>query len=199
MTDTRIKGTGNSRTLGSVPNFKTLYPDYDAFAAAVAAKTLPIDIGPLNPAGIDVHGTDLNKAALLTDATAALFGKTETATPNEVFAAIKSRFDSVNSSINSVSSTASSKANSVRGSYSGNGAESKTLSFSFSPKLVVITGTWGGSNPVSISFVYGITRGVGSGMTSHVIVSWGGNSVTINTSNNYLNTSGGTYYYAAIG
>ena len=58
MVDTIIKGTGNSRTLKTIPNAAALYPDFDAFLAAMVAGTLPIDIGPLNPTGVQVQGTE---------------------------------------------------------------------------------------------------------------------------------------------
>jgi len=75
--DTIIKSSGNSRSLASVPNFLSLYPTYEAFAQALVTGQLPIDIGPLNPAGCDVVGTSLNKANLLSDATAANLGLTQ--------------------------------------------------------------------------------------------------------------------------
>lgn len=70
MKDFTPKGTGNSRFLKSVANFKTLYPDYDSFATALITGTLPIDLNGVNPYGYDQLGTPLNKANLLTDATA---------------------------------------------------------------------------------------------------------------------------------
>lgn len=91
MTDTIIKGTGNSRTLKTVPNAAALYPDFDAFLAAMIAGTLPIDIGPLNPTGLQQHGTDLNKANLLTDETEkALWGSSANRTPDQALSQIKS-------------------------------------------------------------------------------------------------------------
>lgn len=88
MKDTIIKGTGNSRTLKSVANFLTLYPTYEAFAQAIIEGTLPIDIGPLKPDGIVQAGDPLNKATLLSDETAALYGKDGTAVPDDILAAI---------------------------------------------------------------------------------------------------------------
>ena len=89
MQDTIIKGTGSSRTLASVPNFLTLYPTYEDFARALIDKTLPIDLGPLNPAGVQTMGTLLNKGNLLKDATAALYGLGAEAVPDEIFAYIQ--------------------------------------------------------------------------------------------------------------
>lgn len=85
MKDTIIKGTGNSRTLGSVSDFLTLYPTYEAFAQALINKTLPVDLLGLNAAGVSQMGDSLNKANLLTDETAALYGLPNTAVPNDVF------------------------------------------------------------------------------------------------------------------
>ena len=56
MQDTIIKGTGNSRSLRSVPNFLRLYPSYEAFGQALVAGTLPIDLGGLNPTGGEGQG-----------------------------------------------------------------------------------------------------------------------------------------------
>lgn len=86
-------GTGNSRYLKSVSNFKTLYPTYDSFAAALVAGTLPVDFNGINEAGISQKGTALNKATLLTDAVAAKFGFSSAAVPNDVFSRIRSLFD----------------------------------------------------------------------------------------------------------
>ena len=89
MKETIIKGTGNSRTLGSVPNLLTLYPTYEAFAAALAAGEVPVDIGPLNPAGVAQMGSPLNKSTLLRDETAALYGELpEDPTVDDTFALI---------------------------------------------------------------------------------------------------------------
>ena len=85
MVDTSIKNTGNSRSLRTVANALTLYPTHEAMIAAMVNGTFPIDLGPLNAAGLTTKGTDLNKASLLTDATAALYGLTSAAVPDDVF------------------------------------------------------------------------------------------------------------------
>ena len=79
-------GTGNSRFLKSVEDFKTLYPSYDDFAAALVAGTLPVDFNGVNADGIAQLGTPINKATLLQDATAALFGLTSDAVADDVLA-----------------------------------------------------------------------------------------------------------------
>lgn len=88
MQDTHILGTGNSRSISSVPNFLAMYPTYEAFAQALIAGEVPIDIGPLNPAGCDVVGTANNKANLLSDATGGALGAS---TVNEALAALSAR------------------------------------------------------------------------------------------------------------
>ena len=91
MNDGIIMGTGDSRYLKSIAGFLQVYPNYEAFAAALVAGTLPIDLNGKNPDGWAQQGTVLNKANLLTDATAALEGLGSEATPNEMFAALANR------------------------------------------------------------------------------------------------------------
>lgn len=84
MQDGIIKGTGNSRYLKSVANFLSLYPNYEAFAAALIAGELPIDLNGINEAGWQQLATALNKANLLSDETAAALGDVNT--PDEALA-----------------------------------------------------------------------------------------------------------------
>lgn len=157
MQDTIIKGSGNSRTLGSVPNFLTLYPTYEAFAQALINRELPIDLGPINPAGVDVHGTDLIKSTLLKDTTAALYGKTSAATPDDILAAIRPL-------ITAAQSTADGKCRIQTGTYTGNGTYGasypNSLTFSFNPVFVMI-----------VSAKYHSTNSVLPGGSSNAI--WG--------------------------
>ena len=74
MQDGIIKGTGNSRFLKSVPDFLSQYPTYESFVAALTAGTLPVDFNGINETGWEKLGTALNKANLLSDETAALYG-----------------------------------------------------------------------------------------------------------------------------
>ncbi len=78
MIDGIINENGNSRYLRSVANLLTLYPTYEDFAAALVAGTLPIDLAGINEDGWATLGTALNKANLMSDATAALLGGVET-------------------------------------------------------------------------------------------------------------------------
>ena len=85
MKDSVILGSGNSRYLKSVENFKTLYPTYDDFAAALVAGTLPIDLNGINSAGFQQVGDALGKATLLKDTTAQKHGLDETALPDDMW------------------------------------------------------------------------------------------------------------------
>lgn len=74
MKDGVIKGNGNSRYLKSIEDFKSVYPDYDAFAQALVDGTLPIDLNGINEAGWVSVGTPMNKGTLLSDETATGLG-----------------------------------------------------------------------------------------------------------------------------
>lgn len=90
-----IKGTGNSRFLRSVPDILTQYPTYADFAAALAAGTFPIDLNGKNTAGIAQQGTPLNKANLLSDATAsAIDSINPPSTPDGAFSKINGLLNS---------------------------------------------------------------------------------------------------------
>lgn len=83
MQDGIIAGNGNSRYLKTVAAALSLYPTYQDFMTALIAGTFPIDLNGINEAGWSQLGTALNKANLLTDATAQAIGLTSTATPDE--------------------------------------------------------------------------------------------------------------------
>lgn len=85
MQDGIMKGTGNSRYLKSIADFLTQYPTYQEFAAALAAGTLPVDFNGINETGWEQLGTVLNKANLLSDETAAMYGFSEAAVPDDLF------------------------------------------------------------------------------------------------------------------
>lgn len=91
MKDSVIFGSGNSRYLKSVENFKALYPTYDDFAAALVAGTLPIDLNGINAAGFQQLGDALGKATLLKDETAASYGLSPSAVVDDVLSAIKGK------------------------------------------------------------------------------------------------------------
>lgn len=91
MQDGIIMETGNSRYLRSISSFLQAYPTYEAFAQALIAGTLPIDLNGKNADGWAQQGTPLNKANLLTDATAALLELGGEATVNQVLAVLANR------------------------------------------------------------------------------------------------------------
>lgn len=89
MLDGIIKGTGDSRYLKSVSDFLARYPSYADFAAALIAGTLPVDFNGINTEGWQKAGTPLNKANLLSDATAGKYGLSDAnAMPDRVFEAL---------------------------------------------------------------------------------------------------------------
>lgn len=91
MQDAIALGTGNSRYLKSVSGFLSLYPTYEAFVEALVAGTLPIDLNGVNADGWAQQGTPLDKASLLTDATAALVDLGSEATVNDVLAVLANK------------------------------------------------------------------------------------------------------------
>lgn len=199
MNDTVIKGTGNSRSIRSVPNLAALAPTYADLLALLTGEGLPVDIGALNELGLEVHGTDLTKANLLTDATAALYGKGTTATPNEILAAIRALITEAKNSVRLES-----------GSYVGNDEKTKTLSFQFPPELIFISSYRVGtkypylmilekSSPYFALFMLSTSLGA----MNYYAGGWGTASISIQTAENnqypFFNATGQTYYYHAIG
>lgn len=84
MLDTVINGTRTSRSiLGNL----SIPEDWALARAQLVGEGWPIDFGPLNPAGLSQKGTDLNKANLLSDETAALYGLGADATPDDALKA----------------------------------------------------------------------------------------------------------------
>lgn len=113
MQDAIALGTGNSRYLKSVSGFKELYPTYDDFVQALVDGTLPIDLNGINPDGWAQTGMELNKANLLTDATAALVDLGSDATPNDVLAVLANQGQTISNSNNELSNNVSSVTRSV--------------------------------------------------------------------------------------
>lgn len=89
MTDTIIKGTGNSRTL-KTPT--TLPATWEEARAQLIAGTFPVDIGALVAAGVQQQGMPLTKANLLSDATGTKLGLASTATPNDALDVLASHY-----------------------------------------------------------------------------------------------------------
>lgn len=88
MQDFIARGTGDSRFLKSVADFKTRYPTYDDFVEALVSGTLPVDFNGFNSPGLAQHGTPYNKASVLQDSTCTKLGIPTTSTPNDAFNAL---------------------------------------------------------------------------------------------------------------
>lgn len=74
MKDGILAGTGNSRFLKSVEDFKDRFPNYESFANALVDGNLPIDLNGINPDGWEQTGTPLNKRTLLSEEVVELLG-----------------------------------------------------------------------------------------------------------------------------
>ena len=147
------------------------------------------------------EGTPINKATLLTDEVAALFGLGDAALPNDVLRHIweqnYTRF--------------------AYGSYVGDGnygaANPNTLEFGFEPMVVIVAKSEQESDSISGS-IYGTfpwLRGTASAPTSYsdntggaaaAVLTWEGNTLSwhsTSTAARQLNSAEITYYYAALG
>lgn len=157
MKDSVILGTGNSRYLKSVENFKTMYPTYDDFAAALVAGTLPVDFNGINTEGFQQIGDGLGKNTLLKDATAALLGGDASMLPDEALSAL---IQVVNNNYSELSSLANSKAKIATGSYTGTGVSNasnpKTINFGIDAKFLLIFSVTTQSGSNTQTFIRGI-------------------------------------------
>ena len=101
----------------------------------VPGTTNIFDVTPA-PGAVYEEGTFWNKQNVLKDATAALYGKTAAAVPDEIFAAIRPL-------ITAAQNTANTKSRIESGYYTGTGSgganSPNSLRFSFAPKLVMLT------------------------------------------------------------
>lgn len=95
MQDGIINETGNSRYLRTVAGIKQLAPTYDAFLNLLISGDFPIDLNGINTDGWAQLGTELNKANMLTDATAALVDLGSEATLNEMLAALANKLNTI--------------------------------------------------------------------------------------------------------
>ena len=86
MKDGIIKADGTSRLLRAI-----LPESYEEFRAMAGAGTLPLDV-LFNAAGWRQSPTFLNKAALLKDTTAAMYGLTDAAVPDDVLSLLSKTF-----------------------------------------------------------------------------------------------------------
>ena len=158
------------------------------------------------------EGTPLNKATLLKDATAALFGLGTDAVPDDVLPVIKTLIDNANTNANT-------KAKIETGSYTGNGntqsGNPNSLTFGFVPKVVFICRDNANNFNVGLFFPIALTASYkqygyayinqGSGlfvpdrnfaMLNGNTLSWYYNAAV---AEQQLNISGITYHYIAIG
>ncbi len=152
------------------------------------------------------------KEQILADSTKGLFGLGADAVPDAVFALTKTL-------VNNAQNSADSKAKIELGNYTGNGANTataRTLTFSFKPKVVIITGPGDSyeetdygtaifmQGAVETRIDYGLSVD-GRYITGYSFdLTWGNNSVTWKSVRSFgggvaLNTNGKKYYYVAIG
>lgn len=128
MKETIIKGTGNSRSIKSVTTLPLTWEDA---RAQLVSSGWPVDIGAINAAGCQQVGDALNKANLLKDATAALYGLGATAVPDQVLASIYP--------ILSLAEIKSNASGAVEyGSFTGTGIYVQELNFSIQPNVLFI-------------------------------------------------------------
>lgn len=198
MQDTNIKGTRDSR---SIIGAASIPATWEQARAQLIQSGWPIDLGPLNPAGLKTKGTELNKENLLKDATAALYGLTAAAVPDDVLAKARTL-------ITDAQTAANGRARVVTGSYVGTNnslTSGVTLTFSAPPKLVAIGGASEGTGPLILvkGVCYAATTQYSSGTTSGWYetkeVTWSGNSVSFKGFEEwFMNATGKTYVYTAI-
>lgn len=163
------------------------------------------------------EGTPLNKATLLKDATAALFGKTNAAVPDDILSllskSVLAQTVGEDTTLTNVLGTKLTVGGLIEsGSYVGTGtyeqANPNTLTFSFVPYMVVILYNSAGTYYPGTVFIKGQTLSDGIGYNEHIngsyalsvswvdkTVSWYSNS----TPSRQFNFEGSTYYYFAIG
>lgn len=131
MQDGIIAGNGNSRYLKTVAAALSLYPTYQDFMAALIAGTFPIDLNGINSSGWVQQGTSLNKATLLSDQALSALGLSRDKVPSDAFIHLKTLLASAEKSLAKVE---------VR-SYVGTGTYGESnpcsLTFSFVPEIVL--------------------------------------------------------------
>lgn len=179
MTDTIIKGTGNSRTLKTVPNALTLYPNFEAMIAAMVDGSFPIDLGPLQTGGINVKGTDLNKAALLSDSTeSTIWGNTGNRTVDAALEKLRSLISTAQSTATSANSNANGRARYDYGNFTGSSGGTKSLYFTSTPRIIILCSVDGSigvaiynANKIDMTNPLG-TKSITFGATAVTLDSW---------------------------
>lgn len=208
MTDTVIKGSGNSRSLKTIPTALTLYPTYEDMIAAMVNGTFPIDLGPLNAAGVQTSGDALNKASLLTDALCSALGLSTTATPTQAMAKLRQLTATAQSTASAAQSTANGKARVLWGSYTGTG-DYININLSISPRIVFVT--YGGDSSLGLPMLFAvntdrlysgltISLSIMSGSTGSYGIRTGDMAMTVNgvQVKGWLSYSGRVYEYVAV-
>lgn len=143
MTDTVIKGTGNSRLIKAPPNLAALAPEYSNLVALLI-EGLPADISGPVAAGCDVVGTLLGKTSLLSDSTEkAIWGDAANRYVDDAIAKLNYDFMS---GLSNVQNKLDKKTEIIVGQYSGTATvvtsgtstSSRTIHFGASPKAVLV-------------------------------------------------------------
>lgn len=216
-------GTGNSRFMKSnIPANTTLAQ----LIQMLNNGTFPYDVGTINPAGISQQGTPLNKATLLKDATAALFGLPNTAVPDDVLVKLANAAFVENGSLTDVGGN-SVGVQIATGSYVGTGTYGSgnptVINIGFEAKIAIITAhsdyksVSGAATTIYFSviipqdgrgFIANFSQvidrtGVSEDLTAGLIVNVSHNENTISLYSNsavaQLNQTGCTYFYTALG
>lgn len=138
MTDTIIKGTGNSRLIKSVPNLAALAPTYDKLLEMLSTEGLPADILGPYAVGVSTMGTGYSKGEVLPNTLCSNLGLPTSATPAQALEKLRTLTAAAQSTANKLSTT---KAQAQVVSYVGTGEYGEnsptSITFSFAPKLVI--------------------------------------------------------------
>lgn len=160
-----------------------------------------------------VAGTPLNKANLLTDATASLFSYGSSATPNQILSKLgnavlyngstlkKPNGTTVTIPSSQVSSMPASniiglsEAIFVTGTYTGDGTTGQTIRLGFTPEVVIIAE--GGASPLGARDEGAVLFNGGESMNGSKVVT---NGFVVSKPVNYpgINVKGTNYYYMAF-
>ena len=151
-----------------------------------------------------MEGTPINKATLLKDATAALFGLGTEAVPDDVMVKIKELLDGL-------LTTANSKARIQTGSYTGTGTYGASnpcsLTFDFVPQLIVFFGSYAEAriddaiHPIILLWGISEAFGISSYTDQHSIITYSEKTMSwysLGAKGQY-NEARFTYRYVVIG
>jgi hypothetical protein len=204
MIDTVLSGTGNSRYLKSSISAGTTWED---FLALIQAGTLPIDFNGINSANMTVKGTELNKANLMSDATASAIA---TATTASMTAA-----STINEALAAIAAVVGINAPQVAtASYVGTGTfgadSSSSITLDFTPKIGFVTQASSSAlvtlgifvNPSRVAHVLITRSDAASSVGQGAVVTWNTAGLTWHSLVNatyQLNASGQTANYTFYG